>query len=62
MISAIEHVALSVADLDRSLAFYRNLLGFTLERLIDAPPARWSSSSTARHPAGRPRGRLQPAL
>jgi len=35
MISKLEHTALSVADLDRSLAFYRDLLGFELIRIIE---------------------------
>ena len=35
MITQLEHTALSVADLDRSLAFYRDLLGFQLARLIE---------------------------
>jgi glyoxylase I family protein len=35
MIRSIEHPALSVADLDRSLAFYRGLLGCRLVRLIE---------------------------
>jgi catechol 2,3-dioxygenase-like lactoylglutathione lyase family enzyme len=39
MIESLEHVALSVADLDRSVAFYRDLLGFTLERILECPPA-----------------------
>lgn len=33
MIQALEHVALSVADMDRSLAFYRDFLG--LEVIMD---------------------------
>jgi len=35
MITQLEHAALSVADLDRSLAFYRDLLGFQLIRIIE---------------------------
>ena len=35
MITQLEHTALSVADLDRSIAFYRDLLGFQLARLIE---------------------------
>jgi catechol 2,3-dioxygenase-like lactoylglutathione lyase family enzyme len=35
VITQLEHVALSVADLDRSLAFYRDVLGFDLLRTID---------------------------
>jgi|WetSurMetagenome_2_1015567.scaffolds.fasta_scaffold125518_2 catechol 2,3-dioxygenase-like lactoylglutathione lyase family enzyme len=33
----IHHVALSVSSLDRSLAFYHDLLGFEVVRLIDCP-------------------------
>ena len=39
MIESLEHVALSVADVERSIAFYRDLLGFTLLRIIESPPA-----------------------
>lgn len=35
MITQLEHTALSVAHLDRSLAFYRNILGFQLVRIIE---------------------------
>jgi catechol 2,3-dioxygenase-like lactoylglutathione lyase family enzyme len=35
MITQLEHPALSVANLDRSVAFYRDLLGFQLARLIE---------------------------
>jgi catechol 2,3-dioxygenase-like lactoylglutathione lyase family enzyme len=38
MISALDHVALSVKDLDRSLAFYRDLLGLEVVRVLDCPP------------------------
>lgn len=31
----LEHVGLSVSDLDRSLAFYRDVLGFEVERIIE---------------------------
>ena len=34
----IEHVGLSVADLDRSLAFYRDLLGLKVVRIIEDNP------------------------
>jgi len=34
----LEHVALSVSDLETSLAFYRELLGFEVERIIESPP------------------------
>ena len=33
-----EHVALSVADLKRSIAFYRDLLGLEVFETIDCPP------------------------
>ncbi len=35
MIKGLEHVALSVSDLERSIAFYRELLGLQLVRIID---------------------------
>jgi glyoxylase I family protein len=35
MIRQLEHMAVSVSDLDRSLAFYRDLLGFELIRVIE---------------------------
>ena len=35
MITQLEHVALSVSDLDRSVAFYRDALGFSLMRIIE---------------------------
>ena len=38
MITALEHIALSVADLDRSLTFYRDLLGFKLNRILEPDP------------------------
>ena len=38
MIVGIEHIGLSVADLDRSLAFYRDLMGFELLRVLDCTP------------------------
>lgn len=38
MISRLEHVGLSVADLDRSIAFYRDLLGLEVLRVIEAGP------------------------
>jgi len=34
----LEHVALSVADLERSIAFYRDVMGLKLARTIDCPP------------------------
>lgn len=39
MIEALEHVGLSVADLERSIAFYRDVLGFTLVRIVESPPS-----------------------
>jgi catechol 2,3-dioxygenase-like lactoylglutathione lyase family enzyme len=39
MIAGLEHVGLSVRDLDRSVAFYRDVIGFTLLRIIECPPA-----------------------
>jgi catechol 2,3-dioxygenase-like lactoylglutathione lyase family enzyme len=38
MIRGLEHVALSVGDLERSIAFYRDLLGMELLRVLDCPP------------------------
>ena len=35
MITQLEHAALSVAHLDRSVAFYRDILGFGLIRIIE---------------------------
>ena len=40
MITGLDHIALSVASLDRSLAFYRDLLGFEVIRIIECPPDR----------------------
>ncbi|MFQ3620554.1 MAG: VOC family protein [Spirochaetales bacterium] len=40
MITALEHTALSVSNLERSLVFYRDILGFTLERLLEPSPER----------------------
>lgn len=38
MITGIEHSGLSVANLERSLTFYRDLLGFELLRILDCTP------------------------
>jgi catechol 2,3-dioxygenase-like lactoylglutathione lyase family enzyme len=38
MMTALEHVGLSVASLERSIAFYRDVLGFTVDRILDVPP------------------------
>ncbi|MBI5095228.1 MAG: VOC family protein [Candidatus Hydrogenedentes bacterium] len=38
MISRLEHMALSVSDLDISVAFYRDLLGLEVIRVLDAGP------------------------
>jgi catechol 2,3-dioxygenase-like lactoylglutathione lyase family enzyme len=34
---ALEHPALSVASLERSIAFYRDVLGLELQRIIEVP-------------------------
>ena len=38
MITSINHVAVSVADLERSLTFYRDLIGLEVVRILDCPP------------------------
>lgn len=38
MITGMDHGGLSVADLDRSTAFYRDLLGFEVLRILDCGP------------------------
>lgn len=39
MITKLEHVALSVATLERSISFYRDILGFDLLRIIEPDPS-----------------------
>ena len=34
---SIDHIAISVSNLDVSMRFYTNVLGFTCERIIDIP-------------------------
>lgn len=36
--AAVDHVALSVADLDTSITFYREIFGFEHRRTIEVPP------------------------
>jgi catechol 2,3-dioxygenase-like lactoylglutathione lyase family enzyme len=38
MITNIDHVALSVASLDRSIAFYRDIIGFEVVRILECGP------------------------
>jgi catechol 2,3-dioxygenase-like lactoylglutathione lyase family enzyme len=38
MIKGLDHVAISVADLERSIAFYRDNFGFAVIRIIECPP------------------------
>jgi catechol 2,3-dioxygenase-like lactoylglutathione lyase family enzyme len=38
MITNIEHVALSVANLERSIAFYRDIIGFKVARILECEP------------------------
>ena len=38
MNAVVDHVALSVSDLDISIDFYRDVLGFELKRVIEVPP------------------------
>ncbi len=39
MIKGLEHVAISVSDLDRSIAFYRDMMKLEVVRIIECPPA-----------------------
>ena len=34
----LEHVALTVSDLERSITFYRDVMGLILKRVVEAPP------------------------
>ncbi len=34
----LEHTGLSVSSLERSISFYRDMLGFQLSRIIECPP------------------------
>ena len=38
MIKNLHHFALSVVDLDRSIEFYRDVIGLTVVRIIECPP------------------------
>ena len=38
MIRGLEHIALSVSNLERSISFYTETLPLRLERIIDCPP------------------------
>ena len=38
MIESFEHTALSVSDLERSVAFYRDVMGMEVARIIECPP------------------------
>lgn len=38
MIQSIDHTALSVSNLERSIRFYRDLLGFTVVRILEPAP------------------------
>ncbi len=40
MITKLDHVGLSVANLERSLEFYRDLFGMEVERILEPSPER----------------------
>ncbi|MCL1817906.1 MAG: VOC family protein [Spirochaetaceae bacterium] len=40
MIKRVDHAGLSVSNLEKSLAFYRDLLGLEVERIIEPAPER----------------------
>ena len=40
MIQGFDHTALSVSDFERSLTFYRDVLGLKVIRIIECPPER----------------------
>ncbi len=39
MLTKLEHAALSVHDLERSIAFYRDVIGFEVQRILEPDPA-----------------------
>ena len=38
MITGIAHICFTVSDLDRSIAFYRDVMGLEVIRILDCPP------------------------